>query len=93
MAINLGGGPSNTLSLLEFIEVLEDLSGRPVEYDFAPARPGDQPVYISNIQRADKMLGWKPRISAVDGVGLLYRWVEDNIGLFQSEKANIAAVG
>jgi CDP-paratose 2-epimerase len=93
MAINLGGGPSNTLSLLEFIDVLEDLSARRVEYDFAPARPGDQPVYVSNIQRAEKMLGWKPRISAVDGVGLLYRWVEDNISLFQPEKANIAAVG
>ncbi|HEX6574523.1 MAG TPA: GDP-mannose 4,6-dehydratase [Gemmatimonadaceae bacterium] len=92
-AINIGGGPSNTLSLLEFIDVLENLSGRPVEYDFADARPGDQPVYISNIERASKLLGWSPKVSAVDGVGRLYRWVEQNIDLFQSAKPTVAAVG
>ena len=91
--VNIGGGPSNTLSLLEFVDVLENLSGRPVEYDFAPARPGDQPVYVSNIGRARDLLGWSPKVAAADGVGLLYRWVEDNIDLFQTEKPTIAAVG
>jgi CDP-paratose 2-epimerase len=91
--VNIGGGPANTLSLLEFIDVLESLSGRRVEHDFAAARPGDQPVYVSNIERARALLGWSPKVAAADGVGLLYRWVEDNIDLFQSEKPTIAAVG
>jgi CDP-paratose 2-epimerase len=73
--------------------VLEDLSGRAVEYDFAPARPGDQPVYVSNIDRARDLLEWSPKIAAADGVGLLYRWVEENLDLFQSDKPTIAAVG
>jgi CDP-paratose 2-epimerase len=93
MAINIGGGPKNTLSLLELIDVLEDLSGRPVERDFADARPGDQPVFISNIQRAAKLLDWRPKVGALEGIDSLYRWVDENPGLFQSLQRTAAAVG
>lgn len=92
-AVNVGGGPSNTLSLLELMDLLERLSGRPVHHDFADIRPGDQPVFIADIERAKSLLGWSPKIGAEEGVGILYRWVESNLELFEPARRAVAAVG
>lgn len=89
-AFNLGGGPGNTLSLLELLELLERLSGRPVPHRFGDWRPGDQPVYISDIGRARERLGWQPRVSVEDGVTRLWNWIEENAGLFASPVESVA---
>lgn len=79
---NMGGGAQNTLSLLELVEYLEELSGRKVAYSFADWRPGDQPVYVSDIRRAHADLNWSPMVSAREGVARLYDWVVRNRALF-----------
>jgi len=76
---NLGGGPANTVSLLELLALLEKLSGRRPKFRFAPARPGDQKIYVSDVSLAAKELGWRPQTKVADGAEKLYRWVEDNI--------------
>jgi len=45
-------------------------------------RPGDQKVYISDISKAEKELGWKPRIGVKEGVQRLFDWVSANRSLF-----------
>jgi CDP-paratose 2-epimerase len=89
-AFNVGGGPANTLSLLEFMRILEDLSGRPVEHSFAGTRPGDQPVFISDVRKAQSVLGWEPRTRTASGIERLYRWVEANAELFEGVPAQTA---
>ena len=79
---NIGGGVQNTLSLLELIEYLEYLSNRKVAYSFTDWRPGDQPVFISDIRQARVELNWFPRVSAREGVARLYNWVVQNRGIF-----------
>ncbi len=81
-AFNIGGGPANTLSLVELLGLLERLSGRPVPYTFGDWRPGDQPVYISDIRRAQQRLGWRPRIDVSAGVRELWNWICTNEELF-----------
>jgi CDP-paratose 2-epimerase len=80
---NIGGGVQNTLSLLELIEYLEYLSGRKVAYSFADWRPGDQPVFISDIRRAHAELNWSPTISEREGVARLYNWVVQSKKIFE----------
>ena len=75
---NVGGGPSNTLSLLELIDMLQEILGREIEYSFDDWRPGDQKVYVSNISKARDELGWEPKISPREGVERLTKWVVDN---------------
>ena len=53
---NAGGGKNNTLSLLEFIDIIEKKLGHKIEYSFEEWRPGDQKVYISNIAKAKRSL-------------------------------------
>jgi CDP-paratose 2-epimerase len=53
----------------------------PVTYD--AWRPGDQKVFISNIQKAKRLLGWSPRIAPDDGIPLMVQWIRDNRSLFE----------
>jgi len=71
---NAGGGPSNTLSLLELIEILEAELGRKITPGVADWRPGDQRVFVADCAKATKELGWKPAISPREGVGRLINW-------------------
>jgi len=80
---DVGGGPDNTMSIwAEFGPMLEELAGHPIPVKYAEWRPGDQPVYISDIRKAERDLGWRPRVSVSDGVSRLWRWVDENPGLF-----------
>lgn len=82
-AFNIGGGPKNTLSLLELISFLEEFFNKKIDLKFSNWRPGDQPVFICNISKAKKMLGWSPFVNPKQGVKLLYNWVKKNIELFK----------
>ncbi|MBI2660989.1 GDP-mannose 4,6-dehydratase [Candidatus Woesearchaeota archaeon] len=65
---NMGGGPENSISILELIEMLGKITGRKIELSFGEWRPSDQRVYISDIRKAVKELKWKPQISIGEGV-------------------------
>ena len=49
---NIGGGPNNTLSLLDLISIIETRIGGEIKPSFQDWRPGDQRVYISNIEKS-----------------------------------------
>lgn len=75
---NLGGGPENTISLLELLDLLEESTGKRSEIGFAPWRPSDQKVYISDISQAKMKLNWEPKVSPEQGVERLVAWVRQN---------------
>ncbi len=79
---NIGGGTGNTLSLLELLKLMRDEYGYEVEPAFADWRPGDQPIYVTDIRKVEKELGWKPVISGRDGVNKLNGWIQANRELF-----------
>ena len=81
---NIGGGPENTISIwAEFGPLLEELFGKPILTQHADWRPGDQPVYISDIRKAQCELNWQPHISVKEGTYRLFEWIKDNQTLFQ----------
>ncbi len=80
---NIGGGPDNTISLLEFIQLIEKLTGIKMKYKFSGWRPSDQKVYISDISKVTEELSWKPKIRPEAGVKTLVKWVRENKELFK----------
>lgn len=72
---NVGGGAKFTLSLLELVDLLEKKLNKKIKYASADWRPGDQPVYISNISKIKKGLGWQPKISVSEGTSLMIDWI------------------
>jgi len=81
-AINIGGGPNNTLSLLELLDYLQKTLGKKVVPQWDDWRPGDQPVFVCDLSKAEKLLNWAPEYSVDDGVVKLIGWVKDNASLF-----------
>ncbi len=74
---NIGGGPENTLAVWhEFAPLLGEILGRPPpQPSFAPWRQGDQKIYVSDVRRAIRDLGWRPQVGVRDGLCLLVDWV------------------
>ncbi|HMD87572.1 MAG TPA: SDR family NAD(P)-dependent oxidoreductase [Anaerolineaceae bacterium] len=80
---NVGGGPDNVISVwTEFAPILERLLGHPLKASWGEWRPGDQRIYVSDICKAEKELGWKPKINVEEGLKRLYDWVTANRDLF-----------
>lgn len=86
-AFNMGGGPRNSISLLELIDLLENLLGRPVQRSFDEWRKGDQKYYISDTSKFRNATGWKPLIPVKEGIRILYDWLNSfhNINLLHKE--------
>jgi len=82
---NIGGGPENVMSLLELVDFLKQFTGKEIPIKFSDWRPGDQPVYISDITQAKEVLNWEPQFDVRSGVRKLYDWVIDNIFLIKQE--------
>ncbi len=88
-AYNIGGGPLHTLSLLELIHRLEATMDKSISLRFDGWRPGDQRVYVSDIRKAERDLGWIPEIDIDEGMADLCSWLEDNLTLFQEEPFDV----
>jgi CDP-paratose 2-epimerase len=81
-AYNVGGGVSNLLSLRELVAYIEKRQGRKLLHGWSDWRPGDQKVFLCDISRAKKELGWSPKTTCARGLDQLYDWVADNRELF-----------
>lgn len=82
---NVGGGPTHTIAIWrEFQLLLSQLNGAPIEAThFGDWRPGDQPVFVSDISKAARELDWRPAVSVEDGIARLWHWVREHRTLFE----------
>jgi CDP-paratose 2-epimerase len=75
---NVGGGPENTVSLLELMNSIQKLTERKLDYVVRDARPGDQPVYVSDYSKLESHTGWRPEIGVERTLKLLRQFWEEN---------------
>lgn len=79
-AYNVGGGPENTLSLLEFLSLLERELRIPIKYTFASVRAGDQSIFVADTRLITDQLGWLPSTNFLQGFARMREWMEKNKG-------------
>ena len=80
---NVGGGPANTLAVWEELgPMLTSLLGRQIPVTYHDWRPGDQHIFVADVRKAERELGWRPTTGREEGVRRLYEWVVENEGLF-----------
>ncbi|WP_409563185.1 NAD-dependent epimerase/dehydratase family protein [Hyphomicrobium sp. MC8b] len=72
---NIGSGKGT--SLLELLDVVDSVLGRKTERIFQPSRTFDVPVNILSIERANRELSWRPRISLEEGIRKLADYLHD----------------
>lgn len=90
---NIGGGTESTISLLECITLLDDLTGRKTDVRMEDARFGDLKYFICDISRAREKLSWEPRIRPAEGVPMLIEWAENNRHLFSGGDSTALSTG
>lgn len=88
---NIGGGPENTISLLELIDEIRFLTGERLRYVHDQRRPGDQLIYITDFTKFTRHTGWKPRTNVRQTVEHIYRWWKSNRELFVPDEAPVTA--
>lgn len=70
--VNVGAGART--SLLELKTLVENITGRPVVARHESDRPGDVRDSQASLDRAQAVLGYKPRVSVREGVARLWEW-------------------
>lgn len=86
---NIGGGVKNTTSLLELVEAIEELTGIRLPYELAPARLGDQLVYITDHAKFTRDTGWTPRAGIAEILKDLQAWFKLNRGKVASTRNSL----
>ncbi len=79
-AFNLGGGPSNAISLRHLLRHLGTVVQTPVQVENFDWRAGDQKYFVSDTRAIEQALGWRNRVSWQKGVAALVRWLASERG-------------
>lgn len=84
-AFNIGGGMENSLSLLELFQMLEIELGVKLSYRKLPPRESDQKVFVADIAKAERLIGWKPEVNKAIGIKKMIAWIQRiSTGVHQS---------
>jgi CDP-paratose 2-epimerase len=79
-SLNIGGGKENSVSLLELLAyITEMVAKKKIELIFTDWREHDVKCFYTRYQKANQILGWKPKVSWKKGVLNLYQWLLANI--------------
>jgi UDP-glucose 4-epimerase len=71
-AINLGTGTGSTVR--ELLGAFNHVADRPVEVREAGRRPGDVAGAYTRIDRAVRLLGWRPQYDVAEGIRHSLQW-------------------
>lgn len=74
--VNLGN--SNTVSLKELIDVLEDTIGKRAILDKMPLQPGDVPKTYADISKARNLFGFNPSTTINQGIKKYIEWYRES---------------
>ena len=70
-------GNSTSISLLNYIEAIEDSLGIKSNKEFLPMQPGDVVATSSNIKSLESWIGYKPSTSIQEGVKKFVSWYRE----------------
>jgi len=70
--INLGNGSG--VSVFEIIESAKRVTGKNINVNLSPRRPGDPPELIGSAELAKELLGWNPQYPDIDTI-IKHAWL------------------
>ncbi len=73
--INLGCGAP--ISLTDFVEIIEEYSGKAINTVSVPTPLSDPPITYCNNDKARQLLGFAPRVSIREGLWRTWEWYRD----------------
>jgi len=74
--INLGVG--SPISLTDFVEIIEELTGRTINKKAVPTPLSDPPITYCDNTKARDLLGFAPETTVADGLNKMWEWFREN---------------
>ena len=71
-------GNNNPVTLRDFITAIEDACGVKANENLLPMQPGDVPETYADIDSFQRMLGFQPTTSIVDGINKFVHWYRNS---------------
>jgi CDP-paratose 2-epimerase len=76
-AFNIGGGPRNSISLIDLLDLIGELRGEQPAVEHGNWRQGDQRFYVSDTAAFATATGWQPRVAPEQGIARLHAWLAE----------------
>ena len=70
--INVGAGEQT--SLLDLVKLIAKITGRALPYRLAPPRAGDVHDSLASLERAERLLTYRPLVSLLEGLRRTWLW-------------------
>ena len=73
--VNIGN--SESVALLDFIEAIEEATGKEAVRHYMPMQTGDVPATFADATQLQELTGYKPQTSYRDGVRAFVAWYRE----------------
>lgn len=78
LKLNLGNGEG--YSVLDIIEMVEKITGKPIKRTLTDRRPGDPAKLIGSAEKAKQILGWQPQYDLKQIITSAWNWHQKKFG-------------
>lgn len=72
--INVGAGARTSIN--ELLDLIEQVTGRPINRRYCPPRAGDVRDSLAGLERAADRLGYQPTVRLLDGLRRTWEWFD-----------------
>ena len=79
---NIGGGKETMISLIECINLIDEISEKKSSVKYDKDRFGDLRYFVTDYSKFSNATGWKPETLPKEGITKLINWIKENINLF-----------
>ena len=74
-AFNIGGGPKNSVSLIEIVELIGRIHKKKSSVRYFEKRLSDQDYYVSDSRKFSSLTGWSNKTGFKEGILAVYNWL------------------
>jgi len=72
-------GTNVCTSIREIANLVVQVSGKKIDIKFDPSKPEGDHARAADCSKALKQLGWRPKVSLLNGIEQLYSWVQSDM--------------
>ena len=73
--LNIGRG--EPVRLGDFIDIIQELVGKPARIKHAPAPASEPPITYASIEKAQRLFSYQPHTSIRDGLPRTWKWYQE----------------
>lgn len=70
---------NDQITLNQLVKYLADITGNNAKVTYGPERPGDVRHSFADVSKAQKLLGYDPKIKFLEGLNLTVKWYEERV--------------